>query len=105
MVTSNTLTFTVNIATAINPISANNYGIKYYPNPVNTEFIIDSLALSDKWQSIDLFNVAGSKIIFSKNIIGQSRVLLSMAVFPKGQYVAVLNRRSGASVYLKFIKL
>jgi hypothetical protein len=105
IVTSNSLTFTVNAITAINPVPATNFGIKYYPNPVNNEFTIDNLKLIDKWQTIELFSITGNKIITSKNISGQSKVLLNVESFPNGQYIAVLKSKSEKSAYLKFIKL
>ena len=94
----------VNNITGINVVSASNYGIRYYPNPVKTILIIDSLKAMDKWQTIDIITADGKQKVISKNITGFSRIAINVEKLSGGLYVAVLNRREGPGVYLKLIK-
>ena len=104
-VTSNALAFTVYPVTAIPPVAASDYGIRCFPNPAYDNLFIDSLNLADKWQSLDLFSNDGKKLITTLNITGRRSVTLDVSRLPAGQLIAVLRRKSGAPVYLKFIKL
>ncbi len=104
-VTSNIMQFTVNAVTGLNPISGNNYGIKYFPNPVTTTLFIDSLKLSDKWQILNLYSFDGKKQIAAVEINNLRSITLNVSDLPAGPFIVVLRRKSGASVYLKFIKL
>ncbi|HEX6171870.1 MAG TPA: hypothetical protein VFZ33_19440 [Chitinophagaceae bacterium] len=104
-VTSNALAFTVYPVTAIAPVAASNYGIRCFPNPAYDNLFIDSLNLADKWQKLDLFSNDGKKLITTLNITGRRSVTLNVSRLPAGQFIAILRRKSGAPVYLKFIKL
>lgn len=103
-VISNALTFTVNPVTAIDPVAAANFGIRYYPNPVREKLFIDSLKLSDRWQSVDIVSMEGRKIIPTVTISNHFSVVINIAFLPAGQYTAVLRRTKGPAAYLKFIK-
>jgi hypothetical protein len=103
-VTSNILTFTVNTVTAINPVPGSNYGIRYYPSPVNTVLFIDSLKLSDKWQTLEIKSIDGKSIIPIINIANRTTTFVNVERLPAGQYIAVLRRKNGIPAYLKFIK-
>ena len=102
--TSNVLVFTVNTVTAINPVPAINYGIKGYPNPVSILFIIDSLKLSDQWQTLEITGMDGRRTIFSEKINGRTRVIVNVEKLAAGYYVAILTKKQGLKVYLPFIK-
>jgi len=105
IVTSNTLIFTVNAVTAIPPVAASNYGIRYFPNPVRDILFIDSLKLSDKWQTLEVFLMDGKKHIAHFDISNRRSFNLDVSRLPSGQLIAVLRKKNGAPVYLKFIKL
>jgi hypothetical protein len=102
--TSNALVFTVNTVTAINPVPSNQYGIRYYPNPVREFINLDSLKLSDKWSSLDVFSLDGQKIGLSKNITGLKAVSINIEQLPAAGYIIVLRRKQGSPTFLKFIK-
>lgn len=104
-VTSNVLVFTVSPVTAINPVPGNSYGIRYFPNPANTTLIIDSLNLTDKWQTLDLFDITGKKYFVGLNVVNRRSVDLSISKLPGGQFILVLRRKTGLPAYIKFIKL
>jgi hypothetical protein len=102
--TSNILAFTLTIATAVNP-TPSNYGIKYFPNPVISTLVIDSLNLSDQWQILDIMTLDGRQKIITKNINDQTTVNLHLDRLPRGYYIAILRSKIGRVKYLKFIKL
>jgi hypothetical protein len=104
MVTSNAITFTVTTVTAINPVPANSLGIKYYPNPVNSVFMIDSLKLSDRWETVELVSIDGRHKMRLITVAGQQKISLDLSFLPAGYYLAILNRKKGTPVYLKFMK-
>jgi photosystem II stability/assembly factor-like uncharacterized protein len=103
-VTSAAITFTVDASTAINPVSAADYGIQVYPNPVTTSLTIYTLALSDQWQTLEIRNINGKQEMI-KNIHDQTHVSIWVGQFSPGMYVAVLRKKNGDAVYLKFIKM
>jgi hypothetical protein len=103
-VVSNTLMFTVNAVTGINPVPASAYGIVYFPNPTTNVLIIDSLKLADRWQTVSIASVDGKQEIISKRINNQTRATINVFNLPAGQYVAMLVSKN-KRLYLKFIKL
>jgi effector-binding domain-containing protein len=104
-VLSNALTFTVNSVTAINPVQAVDYGIIYYPNPASGFLIIDSLKLSDKWETLKIISIDGKHQHMSINIRNQRKIRVDVAHLADGLYAAILYRNQKDAVYLKFIKL
>ena len=102
-VTSAALTFTVNVTTGIVPVSANRFNIRVYPNPVHTELIIDSLKLSDRWISFELFTNVGNRLIV-RQLTNQTNLTQTMSFLPNGFYTVVLRRKNGESAYVKIIK-
>jgi hypothetical protein len=105
MVTSNTISFVVNAVTAIDPEPAANYGIKYFPSPVQAILFIRDLKLGDQWETLELTNLEGRQKILSRKISGQSTVDLQVGQLSQGIYIAVLKNRTGKTVYLKFVKM
>ena len=97
--------FTINSVTAIDPVSAASQGIVYYPNPVQNEFIIDSLKLSDQWETVEVFDLNGKRMLSSINIRNRTKVFLNTGHLPGGMYVAELRRKKGFPAYLRFLRL
>jgi hypothetical protein len=102
---SNALTFTVNTVTAVNTVSASDYAIKLYPNPATKTVSIDSIKLSDHWQTCKIINMEAKQVKPLQNIIGRTKCILDVQGLPPGYYIAVLTNQKGNSAYLKFIKL
>jgi endonuclease I len=103
--TSNTITFTVNTVTAINTVSANNYGIQLFPNPVIKSINLYSLKVSDKWLTVSVVSINGKNNILQKNIQNQTSTQIDAANLPSGIYYIVLKRTNAKSAYIKFVKL
>jgi hypothetical protein len=104
-VNSAALVMTVNAPTGVNPVPADNYGIRFSPNPVNSYFTIDKLRLSDQWESLEIISAEGRQRVISKSIRNQTMVNVYVHNLRNGFYVAVLRRRNGEAVYTKFVKL
>lgn len=90
--------------TAILPVPANDMDIHAYPNPVTTTLIIDSLKLSDHWQSLEIIATDGKQSIKPISIKNHTKVLLPVNSLKNGLYMAILKRTTGAPVLIRFIK-
>jgi hypothetical protein len=101
---SNVLSFVVTFPTAINPVPGSNFGIRYFPNPANTVLFIDSLKLSDKWQTLEVISIDGRSVFPITSMINKTTLSINVERLATGQYIAVLRRKNGVPAYLKFIK-
>jgi hypothetical protein len=99
------ITFKINSVTGINPEPADNYGITSWPNPVNAYMVIDGLQYADQWQTLEVTNMEGRQKILTQNIAGQTKVTLNTDQLKAGLYVALLRKKNGETVYIKFLKL
>jgi hypothetical protein len=71
---------------------------------VPVTLVIDSLRLQDQWETLEIVGLNG-KLHTVQNIRNQSRVLVSVSRLGKGMHIAVLRKKDGKAVYLKFIKI
>ncbi len=79
--------------------------IKCYPNPAGEVLTIDKLSVADKWEQVQVTGVNGSNTMISRKISGLEKVSLDISSLAKGEYMAILKRKSGTLVTLKFLKL
>lgn len=98
---SNALTFKVNPNTSNN---GDKFGIKVYPNPVNSIISFDSLKLSDQWKTLEIVSFDGRQKMFLQDITGQIKVSINVSSLSSGYYIAVFKREQGESTYIRFIK-
>jgi hypothetical protein len=103
-VTSDPLTFTVQAVTGIDPVSSSTYGIIYYPNPAYSTFTIDKLRLGDLWETLEIKDNSGRQtmVISARNT---TTIVVPVNQLPAGFYIAILRKKSGEAVYLKFLKI
>ena len=99
---SNVLSFTVSAVTAINKDPAAAYGIRYFPNPASTELTIDSLRVTDRWETAEIINMSGGRY-GTISIANKNRITLNLKRLVPGHYIIALRRKNGVA-YLKFIK-
>jgi hypothetical protein len=104
-VMSNALAFTVNTVTAVTPVPGSSYGIVYYPNPSTGILFIDSLRLSDKWQTLQVMSMDGKQVMGAISLMNQTKKQINVERLIAGHYILILKRKSGTPAYLKFIKL
>ena len=79
--------------------------IHYYPNPVNNKLTIDSLHITDEWETLSILNNNGSPIINLQYISRQTKVVVNVEALLPGVYIAILRNKQGESTYFKFIKM
>ncbi|WP_276503211.1 FG-GAP-like repeat-containing protein [Terrimonas pollutisoli] len=96
---SNVLGFTV---TTNRP--ANSTAPRIYPNPVTTTFTIDSLRLTDNWQSLEIASMDGKHKLLTMDIRNQTRGSVDVANLPAGLYLVILRSKTGETVYMRFMK-
>ena len=102
---SNSIQFTLTLVTGINNVPRTDYGILYYPNPVNNQLTIDSLRLSDHWEKLDVTGTDGRKLFTSENLAGLTRYTIDLSRAKPGLYLVRLYNRAKKQVILKLIKL
>jgi hypothetical protein len=90
--------------TAIDPVPASEFGIRIYPNPSNGIFFIDTLRVADGWENLEVISSDGKNKLLSMVIRNQTKVRIDVSWLSSGIYTAVLRKRSGAMVYLRFVK-
>ncbi len=103
--TSNVLTFTVNTATPVISVAANNFGIVLYPNPVANSIYLNNLKLTDKWQTAEIQTIDGKRNILNKRVDNMTHASIDIHNLTSGVYVLVLRRNNGQNAHIKFVKL
>lgn len=85
---------------------ANNaFGIFLYPNPSNNFVKVDSIKLSQNWETLEVINTDGKLILPAINIKNQTAVTINVSTLNKGTYFFQLRRKDGEFTSLKFVKL
>jgi hypothetical protein len=79
--------------------------VYYGPNPTTGILRIDSLKLTDGWQTLEILSSDGSQGMGVYNIENQTSVTINVESLRPGFYYAVLRRNNGAPVTIKFIKI
>jgi hypothetical protein len=77
----------------------------YYPNPVLSTLTIDSLQPAAGWYAVEVTGIDGTHPLLTIPITGLSRVTIDMATLPKGIYIVVLLRTTGANKYFTVLKI
>jgi len=96
--------FTFTVVTAIDPVPASSLGIRFYPNPTTGSFVIDTLKLSDRWETLEIFDTQGKQKLSNFTIRNKTRVNVNVEYLSNGLYMAILKRRSGPATVIKFLK-
>ena len=86
------------------PSGNNPYGIYLYPNPGHTTIILDSVSLSQRWQTASVIDGMGSQVLPTIDIRNQSRISININMLTSGIYFLKLKREDGESSTIKFIK-
>ncbi len=85
------------------PASSNEFGIYTYPNPTTGYLVLDELKLSDAWETIEIINTQGARLL-TRNIRNQTRVTLNVNALGNGVYNARLRKTDGGSTMIRFVK-
>lgn len=100
---SNVLIF--GTVTAINPVTASNYGIRIFPNPASTAIIVDRIKLNDRWRTAKIVNQSGIQVRSLIDISGKETVSFSITDLPSGVYILIFAKEDGGIAITKFVKL
>jgi hypothetical protein len=88
-----------------NRIPANNpFGIYLYPNPVINIVTLDSIKLSQNWETLDIINAIGKLVLPEFNIKNKTTISIDVRVLGRGTYFAQLRKKDGEFTTLKFVK-
>jgi len=102
VVYSNVITFD-NVVTGINP--PNMYHLRLLSNPVHNVLFIDSVSLSDGWQTADIFSTDGKAVKTNIPVMRTTSLHFDVSTLPPGIYSILLRRIKGAITSLRFVKL
>jgi hypothetical protein len=80
------------------------FGIYLYPNPNNGILNIDSIRIAQKWETLDITDLAG-RLVLTFNINNQSSVSLNISMLKPGTYFAQLKKIDGVYYTVEFVKL
>ena len=78
-------------------------GAYLYPNPVKDVLTIDSLKLTEEWETLKITTMRGTEI-YSYDIRNVSKISIPVMNLNPGIYLAVLYRKDGSTFVLRFIK-
>jgi large repetitive protein len=96
---SNTLQFTIGDASVITSEKLRN-------NPVTNGILtIDSLKLSDNWETLEIINSNTGQRQQIQQVTGQTSLRIFVSGLSSGVYVAVLRSRSRPPIHFKFMKM
>jgi large repetitive protein len=85
--------------------AANNaYGIYLYPNPANGMITLDSIQISQNWETMEITNAEGKHVLPSFDIKNKNTVLIDVSSFRNGVYFITLRRKNGEFTTIKFVK-
>ena len=87
-------------------VSANVHspGIFVHPNPADRGLVVDNIDLSQKWETLHVFNILGQEVLPITIIKNQTSVNLNLNVLSSGMYILKLTDANGISANLSFIK-
>lgn len=78
-------------------------GIKIYPDPAKDMVTLTNLALTDQWQSLDIYNLQGRLVIANINVSDDTQITINISALAPGYYVCRLTGVKGQA-YVKFLK-
>ncbi len=85
--------------------ASNNYGIYLFPNPTTDFITLDSIKLSEEWQTLEIVNTNGEHIVTTLNINNRTSISVDIKAFIKGTYFVILRRKDGKFTVLRFVKI
>lgn len=89
---------------AARPASSNPFGVYTYPNPTSSVFILDELKLSDGWQTAEIINAQGRRVIPVNDIRNKTTAIINVAALESGTYIVKLTGSDGKMSTMRFIK-
>jgi photosystem II stability/assembly factor-like uncharacterized protein len=85
-------------------VTNNPYGIYLYPNPTSKMITLDSIQLSQNWETLDITNAEGRRVLPILDIKNKNTVSIDVSSFRNGFYFVQLRRKDGEFTTIKFVK-
>lgn len=89
----------------LNPDSSRSPRVRFYPNPVHTSLVIDSLGENNQWQLLEILSTRGNTVMSVAVTPDQKSIQINMNRLPAGVYIATLRGRAGVVRSYRFAKL
>ncbi|MDF2193465.1 FG-GAP-like repeat-containing protein [Paraflavitalea sp. CAU 1676] len=90
--------------TAVTAIDGARLGVRAYPIPADDVLYIETLRLSDAWETLYIVAPDGRRQQPILSVAGRTQVSVPLAGLKPGIYYVVLNRQRKAPAVLKFMK-
>jgi lysophospholipase L1-like esterase len=100
-VSSNQLSFQVDVITAVNPDPSTGTGPRIYPNPASTTVTIDQLS---NWKTIAIHSLDGKSYLKRDDMQTTSSLTIAISHLPNGVYLLALTKANGTTSSIKFVK-
>lgn len=100
-VSSNPLTFHVDVITAVDPDPGITTGPRLYPNPANTTLTVDQLS---NWKTMEIHRLDGRTYLKRDDMLTKKSVTLAISQLPNGVYLLILRKANGTTSSMKFVK-
>lgn len=78
--------------------------VNIFPNPAHSTITIDTLSLTDEWQTLDVLDMSGNAQIGGMPVVGQTIVVVQVGNLPRGIYLVRMTGKKKKK-YIKFLKL
>ena len=79
-------------------------GISLHPVPASRSITIDSIPLSQKWETIEITNVETKRVLPIFNIKSQTSISIDISTLSSGTYLAIFRKQDGTLTTIKFVK-
>lgn len=103
-VISNSLKFTVQAPTGLDPEPGRQFGIILFPNPVVSSVTLEGFKRSDQWRFIEVFNGLGQRVTPLIGIHQRPSVCIDLSKLANGTYTLVCYGVMGKRAYFKIMK-
>ncbi|WP_440133380.1 GDSL-type esterase/lipase family protein [Chitinophaga sancti] len=100
-VSSNQLSFKVDVITAVDPDPSTNTGPRIYPNPAGASITIDQLS---NWKTMEIHSLDGKTYLKRDDMLTKTSITLSISHLPNGVYLLALTKANGTTSSIKFVK-
>lgn len=100
-VSSNQLSFKVDVITAVSPDPGTGTGPRIYPNPASTTVTIDQLS---NWKTIAIHSLDGKSYLKRDDMQTTTSLTLAISHLPNGVYLLALTKANGTTSSMKFVK-
>ncbi len=99
-----TLYSTGQVSVLRNP-SNDPFGIYFYPNPTKGIITMDSIRLSQKWETLEIVNPMGTMVLPFFDVKNKATITINVSKLSSGVYFAILRKKDKTYYVLNFLKM